>query len=184
MSLNVSEILKNSLPVAFGYLTLGFTFGALFVGKGGSVLESFLIAFFCFAGAAQFIALQFYHPGFSYSFMFLTIFLLNVRHIFYGLKHLNLWPQGVRRFYLFCALTDENYGMTTVYASEKLSTGEWTKVFGLNHLYWVTGCTLGAFVTPGMMTLIQGADFSLIALFIVIFSGALKSKIKEQRGCL
>lgn len=180
MSLSRREIIKNSLPVALGYLSLGFTFGVLFTGKGGSAIEAFMIALFCFAGAAQFISLQFYRPESSFTFMFLTIFLLNIRHVFYGLKHLNLWPRGFSRFYLFCALTDENYGMTSLYSSKDLNWKDWVKVFGLNHSYWIIGCTLGALVPSTMIDLIQGADFSLIALFIVIFAGALKSKLPAK----
>ncbi len=180
MSLKTQELLKNSLPVALGYLTLGFTFGVLFSGKGGSAIEAFLISLFCFAGAAQFIALQFYKPDFSILFMFSTIFLLNIRHVFYGLKYLNLWDKGLGRIYLFSALTDENYGMTNLYSSSKLTQKDWLKVFGLNHSYWVFGCTLGALVPGQVIQYIQGADFSQVALFIVIFASSLKSKVKRK----
>ncbi len=183
MPIRWKEIFTNSLPVAFGYLSLGFTFGVLFAGKGGSALEAFLIALFCFAGAAQFIALQFYQPAFSWVFLSTTIFLLNIRHIFYGLKHLNSWKKSVGRVYLFSALTDENYGMTNVYSSRNLSTSDWIKVFGLNHFYWVLGCTLGALVPAQALGYIKGADFSLVALFIVIFSSALKSKLANRGEC-
>jgi 4-azaleucine resistance transporter AzlC len=180
MSLKPKELFKNSLPVALGYLTLGFTFGVLFSGKGGSAIEAFLISLFCFAGAAQFISLQFYKPDFSILFLFSTVFLLNIRHIFYGLKHLNLWGKGLERLYLFSALTDENYGMTSVYSASKLTQRDWLKVFGLNHSYWVFGCTLGALVPGELIDYIKGADFSLVALFIVIFASSLKAKIKRK----
>lgn len=179
MPLKWKEIFSNSLPVALGYLSLGFTFGVLFSAKGGSTLEALIISVLCFAGAAQFIALQFYQKEFSVLFMFSTIFLLNIRHIFYGLKYLNLWEKGWSRFYLFSALTDENYGMTALYANKGLSVDEWMKVFGLNHFYWVFGCTIGASVPSDALKYLKGADFSLVSLFIVIFASTLKTKVKS-----
>ena len=100
--------------------------------------------------------------------------------VFYGLKHLNLWESGIERLYLFSALTDENYGMTNVYSASKLTQRDWLKVFGLNHSYWVFGCTLGALVPGQVIDYIKGADFSLVALFIVIFASSLKSKMKSK----
>lgn len=180
MPLKTKDLIFKSLPVALGYLGLGFTFGVLFSSKGGGPLEAFLISLLCFAGAAQFVALEFYNSESSFFFMFFTIFLLNIRHIFYGLKHLSLWRTGIHRAYLFSALTDENYGMTSVYSHYKLTEKEWVQIFGLNHLYWVFACTLGALVPGGLMEYVKGADFSLVALFIVIFASALKSKKTKE----
>ncbi|MFY7994332.1 MAG: AzlC family ABC transporter permease [Bacteriovoracaceae bacterium] len=176
MSLKTSELIARSLPVALGYLALGFTFGVLFSSKGGSPFEAFIISLLCFAGAAQFVALEFYKSDSSFIFMIITIFLLNLRHVFYGLRHLSLWRRGVSQWYLFLALTDENYGMTNVYSKSQLTQSEWVKVFGLNHFYWVLACTMGALVPVSVMDYIKGADFSLVALFIVIFASAIKSK--------
>lgn len=166
----------KSLPVALGYLTLGLTFGILFQAKGGSVAEAFLIATFCFAGAAQFIALEFYRPGFSASFLFITIFTLNLRHIFYVLNKIELFQKNWKRTYLLMALTDENYGMMSFYDEIKFTNNEWFKVFALNHFYWILGCVSGSLAPKIIIDMSKGAEFSLIALFIVIFASNIKRK--------
>jgi predicted branched-subunit amino acid permease len=68
--------------------------------------------------------------------------------------------------------------MTSVYPLARLTQKDWLKVFGLNHSYWVLGCTFGALVPGHIIEYIKGADFSLVALFIVIFASALKTKFK------
>lgn len=175
MPLSHKSIFKNSLPVAFAYLILGFTFGALFSAKGGSALESFLISTFCFAGAAQFVALEFYRPDFSWAFLFITIFTLNIRHIFYGISFLNTWS-GRSKVYLFMALTDENFGISTLYRKHAPSAKDWLKIYALNHSYWIVGCTVGSLIPGEFMKSIQGADFALIALFMSIFASSMKKR--------
>lgn len=172
----MKEYFLKSLPVAVGYITLGLTFGILFQAKGGGPFESFLISLFCFAGAAQFIALEFYKPEFNTSFLFITIFTLNLRHIFYVLNKINLFQKNWKRTYLLMALTDENYGMMSFYDELKFSNNEWLKVFALNHFYWIFGCVAGSLAPKIIIEMSKGAEFSLIALFIVIFASNLKRK--------
>ena len=173
--LSNKNIFKNSLPIAFAYLILGFTFGALFSLKGGSSFEALIISVFCFAGAAQFVAIEFYRPDFSALFMFITIFTLNIRHIFYGISFLNTWT-GYRKIYLFLALTDENFGISNLYREHKPSDKEWVKIYALNHSYWVLGCFSGSLVPSSFIQNILGADFSLTALFVAIFAGSMRKR--------
>lgn len=168
-------IFKNSLPIAFAYLILGFTFGALFSSKGGSPFEALFISIFCFAGAAQFVAIEFYRSDFSAFFMFAMIFTLNIRHIFYGISFLNTWS-GFRKIYLFLALTDENFGISNLYREHKPTDKEWVKIYALNHSYWVLGCFSGSLVPSSLIHKILGADFSLIALFVAIFASAMRKR--------
>jgi 4-azaleucine resistance transporter AzlC len=175
MSIGNKEILKNSSPIAFTYITLGITFGALFSIKGGSTFEALIIATFCFAGAAQFVALEFYNSGFSFIFLFTTIFILNIRHIIYGLSFLNMW-KGWRKFYLFSALTDENFGISQIYKSKEPSDNEWLKIFSINHLYWILGCVFGSLIPESTLKSFEGSDFALTALFVAIFTSSLKSR--------
>jgi 4-azaleucine resistance transporter AzlC len=173
--LSNKSIFKNSLPVAFAYIILGMTFGVLFSSKGGSPFEALIISIFCFAGAAQFVAIEFYRPDFSAVFMFVTIFILNIRHIFYGISFLNTWS-GLRKIYLFSALTDENFGISNLYRVHAPSDKDWVKIYSLNHSYWVLGCFTGSLAPSSYTKNILGADFSLIALFIAIFASSMKKR--------
>lgn len=172
----MKEYFIKSLPVATGYLTLGLTYGILFQAKGGSPFEALLIATFCFAGAAQFIALEFYKADYSWTFLFITIFTLNLRHIFYVLNKIGFFQKNWKRTYLLMALTDENYGMMSFYDEVNFTNNEWFKVFALNHFYWILGCVAGSMAPATVIEMSKGAEFSLIALFIVIFAANMKRK--------
>lgn len=175
MSLKNSYILKNSLPIAFAYIILGFTFGVLFGGKGGSPIEAFFISALGYSGVTQFIALEFYHGGFPAIVLFSTLIVINLRHVLYGIPFLNLW-QGKLKFYLFGTLTDEAFALSQVYRERKPSMFEWVKVHFLNHFYWIFGCVSGSLVPADVIHKFAGADFALIALFLSIFASTLRKK--------
>jgi 4-azaleucine resistance transporter AzlC len=177
MHLSNRNIIKNSLPIAFAYIILGFTFGALFSSKGGTPLEALVISLFCFAGAAQFVALEFYKPDFPVVFMFVTIFTLNIRHVFYGMSYINTW-KGIKKIYLLMSLTDENFGISNYYRSFKPSDNEWIKIYSINHGYWVFGCIAGSLIPLELFNRVLGAEYSLIALFIAIFASSMKRRKK------
>jgi 4-azaleucine resistance transporter AzlC len=175
MSIARTEIIKNSLPVALSYITLGLTFGALFSAKGGSPLEALIISVFCFAGAAQFIALEFYGNNFSFTYLFIAVFICNVRHVFYGLSFLQKWS-GWKKIYLFSALTDENLGISYHYINRSLRENDWLMVYGLNHSYWIIGCVVGSLVPISNLDSIKGFSFALVAMFISILCNLLKQE--------
>jgi 4-azaleucine resistance transporter AzlC len=156
------------------------TFGALFTSKGGTAIESFIIATFCFAGAAQFASLEFYNTNSSFILLFVTVFIINLRHFFYGISFLNMWS-GWRKIYLFSAITDENFGISQVYSKLKPTEKDWLKIFGLNHFYWVFGCVVGSFIPVDFLKILKGADFALLALFVAILASSIKS-IKVSNG--
>ncbi len=177
MQLAFTTIFKRSLPVLFSYLFLGFNFGVLFLSKGGSALESFFISVFTFAGAAQYIGLEYYGKIELYFILFSTILFINLRHVLYVSTILsNLSGSWLKKSYIISAMTDENYGMLEMYKNESLSSNDIIKIFLTNQFYWVLGCTLGA--TINIKTLnIKGLDFCLTAMFIII----LISKIKAYK---
>lgn len=174
MSLATRSLLRASLPVAAGYLSLGFTFGLMFSELGGTTLEAFVISVLCFAGAAQFLALTSYSAGFNPWTLLLSLVILNFRHIFYTL---NLWPaiKELRsRFYLVAALTDENFASWNLHR-KMLSKAQYPVMFGLNHFYWIAGCTLGSLVPSQLLAGLKGIDFALTALFLVLLLGQLRT---------
>lgn len=175
MSLKNSYILKNSLPIAFAYIILGFTFGVLFGGKGGTPLEAFFISAFGYSGVSQFIALEFYQGGFPVVVLFSTLIVINLRHLLYGIPFLNLW-EGKLKFYLFGTLTDEAFALSQIYRGKKPSMVEWVKIHFLNHFYWVLGCVAGSLVPASVVHKFVGADFALVALFVSIFASTVRER--------
>ena len=128
------------------------------------------MALFVFAGSAQFLSIGLIANQANLLAVAAAIFLLNARHIFYGLSLLSdLRLSGWRRWYLIFALTDESYSLITALPHDKRADQnmQW-KITLINQSYWVLGCTLGALLGQGVRIPTEGLAFVLPALFIVL----------------
>ena len=177
----IRSIFKDTLPVMFGYIPLGIAFGILFQELGYAWYLATLMAVFVFAGAAQFMIVGLLGAGVGLFEIVISIFLVNSRHMFYGLsllKDYGAW--GVRKFYLIFGLTDETYSLLTTMAVPNGVKQQqyYFLVTLLNHSYWVLGCTLGALIGANFEFNSQGLEFTLTALFVVLVMEQWK-KIKE-----
>lgn len=163
--------LRASLPVLFGYVPLGIAFGLLFDGLGHPWYFATLMGLLVFAGAAQFLAVGLLAAHAGLLEVAVTTFLLNSRHLFFGLSLLTRFRVGGwRKFYLVFGLTDETYSLLTgtrpPEGVPRVSYDLW--VTGLNQLWWVSGCTLGALLGRAVAFDTAGLEFTLTALFAVL----------------
>lgn len=165
------QLLSITLPVALGYVPLGMAFGVLFVSQlDYAWYMASIMALLVFAGSAQFLAVGLLANQASLVEVGVAIFLLNARHLFYGLSLLSeLQLRGWRRWYLIFALTDESYSLITSLKADvrKQQSLHW-QIAAINQCYWVLGCTLGALLGVGVDIPTQGLEFVLPALFIVL----------------
>ena len=77
---------KDSLPVMGGYLMLGTGFGILLKTAGYGFPWAFSMSFFIFAGSMQYALVPMMAEGASLLTVALSTFVINFRHIFYGLS--------------------------------------------------------------------------------------------------
>ena len=163
-----ARIFSLSLPVAMGYIPLGMVFGFLFVQAGGNWQAAGIMSLFVFAGAAQFMVVPMLAAKLSFVSIALATFVVNLRHIFYGLSLLHRQPKSrLARFYLIWALTDESYSLITS-SAQKTSDKEVVTLVALNHSWWILGTFLGAGLATQVPQAINGLEFSLAALFAVL----------------
>lgn len=172
------KIFKNSLPIAFAYIVLGFTYGVLLATKGGSPWEAFFISALGYSGATQFVALEFYRPDYPYLLMIVTLAIINLRHIIYGLSFLNTF-KGPWKFYLFSTLTDETFALSRIYKDKNPRMIDWVKIHFLNQSYWIVGCVSGSLIPSSFIHHFAGADFALSALFIAILASTMRKGEKS-----
>lgn len=164
-------VFQASLPVMFGYIPLGMAFGVLFSDLGYHWIFATLMGVFIFAGAGQFLAVGLLANSAGLMEMFITIFLLNSRHMFYGISLVGKIPnKGAKRLYQIFGLTDETYSMlTSTRLPEWVDPAEFQfKVTLFNQIYWVIGCTLGAWLGGQITFSTAGIEFVLPALFMVL----------------
>jgi len=155
----------------FGYIPLGMAFGVLFSQLGLSWGYALFAAVVVYAGAAQFMAVGLLAAGAGLAEVFISTLLLNMRHLVYGLSLLDRYPtEGTLRWYLIFGLTDETYALVTSQpipdAPDRSRFYGWLTLF--NQSYWVIGCTLGAFVGTTFGLVLEGLEFTLVALFVVL----------------
>jgi 4-azaleucine resistance transporter AzlC len=168
-----SAAMSDSLPVFFGYVPMGMAFGLLLESQGFPWFWATLMGLVIFAGAAQFLAVGLLASNAGLVEVGVTTLLLNSRHIFYGLSMLSRYQfGGWQKQYLIFGLTDETYSILSSRIRQFSSPQEQRSyqlwVTGLNHSYWVTGCTLGALIGSMVHFNTAGLEFTLPALFMVL----------------
>lgn len=162
----------DTVPVMAGYVFLGFGFGILMQQSGFGFLWAGAMSLFIYAGSMQYVAVSLLTSGASLLTAGLTAFLVNARHLFYGISMVDSYKgTGRKKPYLIFGLTDETYSLVSqVQIPEGLSrTGYcfWVTLF--DHIYWVGGTLLGALTGSLLPINYEGVEFALTALFVTIF---------------
>ncbi len=154
-------------------------FGLLFEKLGYPWYFSGLSGLFIFAGSAQFLAVGLIAVKASLADIFLTTFILNLRHVFYGFSFLNryLGLPLLKKAYLIFGLTDETYSvLTAIKSTDKTKDIRFCfYVTAINHLYWTLGCTLGGLLGENVDVDTKGYEFVLTALFVVLLIEQIKN---------
>ncbi len=161
-----------TIPVLTGYLFIGTAFGVMYAEKGYSVLWAILMSLLVYAGSVQYLAVNFFVPGISFVHVIFLTFMVNVRHVFYGISLLEKFNKfGKSRWYMIFGLTDETYSLLcTTNIPEDVDEGKFLLVITLlDHSYWILGSAIGAMAGNLLPINSEGIDFAMTALFIVIF---------------
>ena len=162
----------DTVPVLTGYLFLGMGFGILLSESGYSVLWAFFMALFIYAGSGQYLAVSLLAGGSSLISTAIATFLVNARHIFYGISLIDTYKgAGKKKPYMIFALTDETYSLVTQnQPPEGMSRHAYCfTVSVMDHIYWICGCVLGSLVGTLVPISFEGVEFVLTALFVTMF---------------
>ena len=163
----------TSLPVLAGYIVLGTGFGVLLSAKGYSVWWAILMCVVMFAGSGQYVGVGILASGASVISAALITLMVNARHIFYGVSMIeNYRSMGWRKWYAAFGLTDETYSLLCM--NPELPEGVDRRNFNflvtlMNHIYWICGGLIGAVIGSTIPFNSAGIDFSMTALFVIIF---------------
>ena len=163
---------RDTIPVLTGYLFLGAGFGILLNQIGYGVGWAFFMALFMFAGSGQYLAVSLIAGHASLITTAIATFLVNARHIFYGISLLEPYKDaGKKKPYLIFGLTDETYSLVTQNEPpEGISRHTYCfLVTFLDHIYWLCGCVLGNVAGMLLPFDLQGVEFVLTALFVTMF---------------
>lgn len=169
----LKTVFLDTVPVMTGYLFLGISFGILLGEAGYGLPWAFSMALFMYAGSAQFLSVSLLANHASVLSSAIAIFLLNARHIFYGISLIDTYKNtGKKKPYLIFALTDETYSLVT---QNQPPEGMKKHIYCflvslLDHIYWVAGCVIGSVAGNFIPISFEGIEFVLTALFVTLFT--------------
>ncbi len=166
---NFRDAFKDSIPVMMGYVPLGAAYGLLWVNAGLDWYWAVLMSLVVYTGALQFLSVNFLAAGMPLWEITMTALVVNFRHVFYGLSYPSEKMTGrFAKLYGMFALTDETYSLLAIQDRDALTQRRVILIQALNQSYWVLGTLLGALASVVMPDNVEGLEFALTALFIVL----------------
>ncbi|MCF4007642.1 AzlC family ABC transporter permease [Corynebacterium uropygiale] len=172
---DIRRAIRETWSVGLGLIPLGLAFGLVMTQAGFAWWWTPIFSTVIYAGSMEFLAVNLVGSGVGPISAAITGFLVNFRHIFYGLS----FPRErigsrVGRVYSTYALTDESYAIASVRAHAGTS-GAWVlTVQILCQLLWLGSGIVGALAGVALPDSLQGMDFALTALFVVLAWEALE----------
>lgn len=170
MRADISQGLRDTWAAAIGLIPLGLAFGLLMVQSGFSWWWTPIFSLVIYAGSMEFLAISMVTGGASAFASLVTGFMVNFRHILYGLT----FPRHrihsrVGRAYSTYALTDETYAIvSSLPADERPSGNRILTIQIFCQVLWVGGGIVGALAGRVIPSSVQGMEFALVALFVVL----------------
>jgi len=178
-----------------GVVPFGIVYAVIARDAGLSVVDTQALSLFVFAGSAQFSAAGLFATGASGVGIVLTTFLLNVRHVLYGLSlgrriRLDGWRRPTSAYFL----TDEVFGVVAARPSPTFPflLGAELSLFVTWNLATLAGAFLGAAIPDpaklGLDLVFPLAFLALLVpllrtrleLLVALFSGALAYGVAEM----
>ena len=170
-----AEIRKNaflkSIPIMCSYIFVSMAYGIMMENAGFGWYYSLLISLTVYTGAFQFVLITFLSSGASLLTIALTAFLMNSRQTFYSLTFLkDFQKMGKRKLYMIHTMTDETYAVNcTLDLPEKEKEDTMFLVAFFSRCYWMAGAVLGGVLGQLLPFDMEGIDFCMTALFVIIF---------------
>lgn len=170
-----------TVPIFAGFWFLGLTYGVYMNVSGFSFVYPMIMSLIIFGGSLEFVAVQMMLSPFAPIQVLIMSLMIQARHLFYGISMLDKFKGlGKKKFYLIFGMCDESFSINySAQIPESVDRG-WFMFFVtlFNHLYWVTGSTLGGLLGSLISFDTEGLDFVMTAMFVVIF---IEQWLKEKK---
>lgn len=161
--------LKETWAVGLGLVPLGLAFGLLMTQSGFAWWWTPIFSVIIYAGSMEFLALNLVVASVGPVSAAVTGLMVNFRHIFYGLtfpRHQITSVPG--KIYSTYALTDESYAIVSARPPGPISGARILTIQVFCQSLWVIPGIIGALVGEAIPQGLQGMEFALTALFVVL----------------
>lgn len=161
----------QALPILAAFLAQGVPFGILANRAGFPTWAIVFMSFIVLAGSSQFMAVQLLMIGSDMTAIWVTTFLINLRHLLLSASLSSRLPRLRKRLLLYLAHTntDETYAFNI---SKKDRWLDFSSMLGTNvvaHLSWVLGSLVGALLGSQLVSL-EVLDGVLPVLFATLLA--------------
>ncbi len=167
----------DSLGVGLGIFPLGLALGMLVSQAGLSWWLAPALSVAVFAGSVELLLVSMIAAATPLLTIAVTVFAVNFRHVFYPLSFpiqvVKSWPG---RAYSVYAMIDEAYATYVLMPPEKLTGTRMVTGQLLMQAYWVSGSVVGVTIGSLLAEPVEGFEFALVALFVVMALDATRSK--------
>ncbi len=177
------EIVKKgfikSIPIMCSYLFVSMAYGMMMEEAGFHWYYSLLASLTIYTGAFQFALITFLSSGASILTIAVTAVLLNSRQVFYSLTFVQEFVSNSNEsmhwdwkklLYMIHTMTDETYAVNcTLEKDEKGRKDIMFFVALFSRCYWMTGAVAGGMIGQLLPFRLEGIDFCMTALFVIIF---------------
>jgi 4-azaleucine resistance transporter AzlC len=167
---SVLSTLNLVAPVGLGLFPLGIGFGVLIIHTGLPWWWAPVFTSLIYAGSLEFLLIPMAVAATPLAAVAATALVVNSRHVFYALSFpLHRVRGRLARTYATFGLTDEAYALTAGPQAQTWTTKRIVALQLLLQLFWVAGATVGALAGTRLpLDRLQGMDFALTALFVVL----------------
>lgn len=170
---NLKKVFPITIPILISFLFIGLSFGIYTSSFGYDFWMPPLTSVIIFSGSIQFVVVEAMHAGMDILSFVLIIVMMNIRHFFYALTCLGKFKNlnGKKKTYAYYALCDEAYSMIMgTEVPRNMNPGDfYLSILILLQSYWFIATILGGILGNFINFEIEGIDFILTALFLVIF---------------
>lgn len=162
----------NAVPIVFGYLPIGLTYGVLAQKAGLSTFNTLMMSLLVYAGSSQLVAAGLFAAGAPAPSIILTTFVVNLRHMLLSAAiapFLERWRKRELAAFAY-QLTDETFALHA--ARFPSGMPDKAEIFAINataQASWLLGTGLGA-ILGGVIGDVEplGLDYVLPAMFIAL----------------
>lgn len=178
--------LRDSLPIGMGYFPIAVSFGVAAAQAHIAFEWIVAISVFVFAGAGQFIMVALLASGASALVIISTVWLINLRHLFYGialLPKLALPPKHMPLALLAAGLTDEVFATALGKLDSvqlEMRQGWFVGVQLGAYSAWVLGTIVGAGLGVGLAQQAAWIQNTIDFLFPALFAALLFEVFSRQ----
>lgn len=163
----------KSVPILCSFIFVGIAYGMMMEQAGFDWYYSLFASFAVYTGAFQFVLITFLSSSASILTILLTALLMNSRQTFYALTFVDEFKRmGKRKPYMILTLTDETYAVNCSLPKDMENKHDvMFYVAMFSKTYWIIGSVIGGIAGQLIPFELEGIDFCMTALFVIIFIG-------------